>query len=161
MSHLKLARRALFTLLVLAAPTVFAANENATINVQATVTGVCRFTGSATAPQTLAMTAAPNVGGVVSATAPVTFKCTKDLAYTYSVTDGTSTDSDGSLSGTLTDGTNTIAFTATWTQPDGTGDGFSAANEVTSSILVSVAEAAYIDKPAGVYTRTLTVNINY
>lgn len=137
----------------------FAADDFANIAVTANVQGVCKLT-SATV---LNIAADPSTGLAAENTAPVSFKCTKNHPYTFSVSQGTTnTSSSGSLSGTLSDGAATpvtIPFTATWTAPSGSGTGFSTA--VTADVKVSIAATAYQDKPAGAYTATLKVNINY
>lgn len=137
---------------------VFAADDFANIAVTATVQGVCKLT-SATV---LNIAADPSTGLAAENTAPVSFKCTKNHPYTFSVSQGATSSSSGSLSGTLSDGAATpvtIPFTATWTAPSGSGTGFSSA--VAADVKVSIAATAYQDKPAGAYTATLKVNINY
>jgi spore coat protein U-like protein len=136
----------------------FAADDFANIAVTATVQGVCKLT-SATV---LNIAADPSTGLAAENTAPVSFKCTKNHPYTFSVSQGATSSSTGSLGGTLSDGAATpvtIPFTATWTAPSGTGNGFSTA--VTADVKVSIAATAYQDKPAGAYNATLKVNINY
>lgn len=136
----------------------FAADDFANIAVTANVQGVCKLT-SATV---LNIAADPSTGLAAENTAPVSFKCTKNHPYTFSVSQGATSSSSGSLSGTLSDGAATpvtIPFTATWTAPSGSGNGFSSA--VAADVKVSIAATAYQDKPAGAYTATLKVNINY
>jgi hypothetical protein len=154
----KFTRIALATGLLGASSLAFSAQESATITVTATVPGVCKLTSSTT--PSVPITANPSVGGDATGTAPVTFKCTKSHGYTFQVGGSTA----GTLGGSLSDGAatpTTVGYTATWTQPSGTGLGFSAANEVTADVLVTIPEANYVDKPAGSYTGTLAVTIDY
>lgn len=131
----------------------FAADESANIAVSASVSGICRLT----APATLTVPAIdPSGTGAATATASVSFKCTKNKAYTFTV----NTESDGSVTGNLTGpAAETLAYTATWTQPSGTGIGFSTA--VNANVAVSIAQLAYQDASAGAYTGSVAVNINY
>lgn len=149
----KFTRIALALGLVAASTFASAADESANIAVTATVPGVCRLT----APATLAITADPSVGGNASNTASVSFKCTKNMTYNFTV----NTENDGSVSGNLTGAVNaeTMPYTATWTQPSGTGIGFSTA--VNANIAVTITQANYEDKSADSYTGTVAVNINY
>lgn len=135
-----------------------AADATQAIAVTASVAGVCKLS----APSTLAITADPSTGSNASATAPVSFQCTKNKSYTFTVSDGTTTTGSGTLPGNLSDGQATpvlVPFTASWTPPSGTGIGFS--TPVNADLLVTIGYADYQDKPAGSYTGTLTVNINY
>lgn len=135
-----------------------AGTETANITVTATVPGVCKLTSSAT--PSVPITANPSVGGDATGTAPVTFKCTKNHPYTFKV-GGSST---SPKTGNLSDGATTpvlVPYSASWTQPSGTGAGFTSANEVTADVLVTISEADYLDKPAGSYTGTIAVTIDY
>ena len=159
---LKIVRIALVAASLGACSVAFAAQETANIAVQATVPGVCKLTSSAAV--TVAIAANPSVGGPATGLAPVAFKCTKNKAYTFSVSQGAASSTSGSLTGSLTDGATTptlIPFSAGWTQPSGTGAGFSAANEVNADVTVTITQANYEDAPAATYTGNLTVKIEY
>jgi spore coat protein U-like protein len=137
-----------------------ASPEVASITVNATVPGVCKLTSSTAV--TVSITADPSAGGAATGTAPVSFKCTKNHLYTFSITDGVVTASNGTLAGNLSGGgtpATQIPYTASWSQPSGSGAGFS--TEVAADVLVTIPEANYLDAPAGSYTAGLTVNINY
>lgn len=154
----KFHRHAAAGLLATLSCAAFAADDFANIAVTANVQGVCKLTSATT----LVISADPSSGLAAENTAPVSFKCTKNHAYTFSVSQGATSSTSGTLPGTLTDGAATpvtIPFTATWTQPTGSGNGFSTA--VNADVKVSIAPTAYQDKPAGAYTATLKVNINY
>ena len=159
---LKITRLALVAALLGSSSLAFAVTESATINVNATVQGVCKLTS--TAVVNLAITANPSLGGDAFQTAPVRFKCTKYKGYTFSVAFGTAAAvSGGTLDASLSDGAtptaNLLPFTATWTQPSGTGDGFS--TEVNADVKVTISEANYTNAPAGTYTGVLKVAIDY
>jgi spore coat protein U-like protein len=159
---LKIARLALIAAALGASSAAFALQESANITVNATVPGVCKLTSSAAV--TVTINANPSTGGAATGTAPVTFKCTKSKGYTFSVSQGATSSSTGTLAGSLSDGATTpttVPFTATWTQPSGTGAGFSAANEVTADVLVTITQANYQDAPAGTYSGNMTVKIDY
>jgi hypothetical protein len=159
---LRITRLALASLALGASSAAFALTESANITANATVPGVCKPT-SATAVM-VTLNANPSVGGPATGTAPVTFKCTRNKGYTFSVAQGATSSSSGSLNGSLSDGLSTpttIPFTATWMQPSGSGAGFSAANEVNADVLVTITDVNYQDAPAGTYTGRMTVSINY
>jgi hypothetical protein len=96
----------------------------------------------------------PSLAGPITAnttangTSP-SVKCTKNATHVIACTS----------SGLLTSGGNTIAYTITGCATPITGNGFSTITSIP--IGVSMAQAAYQDKPAGNYIDTITVTVTF
>jgi hypothetical protein len=122
------------------------AADSQTVAVNATVTGVCKFSGSAAAID-FGTFASNDTAGVKDAAISVPYKCTKGL--TPAVTTGAIVP--------LTSGANTMAFTVdAFTTVVGTG--FTAAVNATST--AHIASAVWQDAPAGTYVGSVVLNIN-
>jgi hypothetical protein len=123
-----------------------AAADTQTISATATISTICKFSGSAAT--ILFGTINPSdAAGAKTATITVPYKCTKGV--TPSVTSGTITP--------LTKGSDTMAFTVgSFTAAAGTG--FTAAVNATAT--ASIASAVWQDAPAGAYTGSVVVDID-
>jgi len=131
-----------------------AASTTHTLDVSASVNGVCRFDGPG--PTALAFGAIdPTSTSAVTATADVNFKCTSGT--TSSISKAGANDSGGHR---LKDaGTNYIPYTATMTGDAQAGTGFAAGQEKMVTIDGSIAPADFQNAVAGPYTDTLTLTI--
>jgi spore coat protein U-like protein len=113
------------------------------------VTGKCDIV---TSPGAMDFTIDP-AGGTFTAnvTASPVIKCTKSHPYTVACT---STNTFN-----LKQGTTLIPYTFTC-PADGSGLGYGAGNNITMAIGGSVTSAA-LDAPAGSYSDTVTITVNY
>lgn len=127
-----------------------------TVGVTATVSNVCAITTTG-APVIAFGTLDPSVGGGVGPTAisagTVAYNCTKgSTPATYTVAGA----------GTMTNGTDTIAYSITPSPAVGTpsvGAGFGAGTAVSVTINGSIAAGAYANASVGAYSDTITVTV--
>jgi spore coat protein U-like protein len=129
-----------------------AASGSATLNVTATVSAVCKFTGSTMADIALSTIDPSTVAANVTGTTDITYKCTRGTTPSVTIFSGGTT---------LTAGANTIPYAFSFGTPD-TGTGFGAgatATKVvgTAKIVLSDAQAA----AAGSYSDTVTLAIDH
>lgn len=144
---------ALFSLILLAVLTGSALAATQDLNVSAQVVGTCRFESANDI----------NFGALdQTATADVTapgnlvFWCTKNASYTLG--DETNpTVADGSFTGTLAGTDDSIDYELTYTNYSGSGAGKT--SPITSTITATIANADYVDAPAGNYTDTVTFTL--
>lgn len=123
-----------------------AASDTQTVQVNAVVSQVCKFSGAAAAINF--GTINPNTdSGEKTVAVTVPYKCTK--GFTPSVTQGTVVP--------LTLGAATMAFTVD-AFAENTGTGFSAPVNATST--ARLAEAEYKDAVAGTYVGSIVLNID-
>jgi hypothetical protein len=124
-----------------------AASDSQTVTVQATVSTICKFSGTAAAIDF--GTISPNAAaGTKSANITVPYKCTKGT--TPAVTAGTITNMTNGAGGTMAFTVNTFTTVA--------ATGFTAAVNATST--ADIASAVWQDAPAGSYTGSVVVNID-
>lgn len=123
------------------------------ITVSANVVGTCRFDSAA------------NVGfGLLdqtsvadaTATGSLVFWCTQNTNYTLSDEANVGT-ADGVFTGSLVDGGNSIPYELTYTNVSGPGAGKN--SPITSVITGTIANADFVDAPAGTYSDTVTFTI--
>lgn len=140
--------------LVLAAGTAMAV-DTANVTVTASVAGTCSF---ASIPSVDFGSLDPGTNGAVNP-APVnlTFNCTNGIAYTLSDDKGGAA---GSLSSNLSNGTDTVPYSLTYTNVSGVGLGAGGANEITSVLTGSIAAGTYGGISVGNYTDTIQFTIN-
>ncbi|MDB5745024.1 MAG: hypothetical protein JWR68_3339 [Polaromonas sp.] len=123
-----------------------AAADIQTVAVNASVSGVCKFSGAAAAINFGAID--PSAAAAIkNAAITVPYKCTKGL--TPAVTTGTIVP--------LTSGTDTMVFTVD-SFVTVAGAGFTAAVNATSA--AHIAAAVWQDAPAGTYVGSVVLNIN-
>jgi len=138
----------LTAVLVLAMAGMAFAADNATVSVSASVLGTCKFT---TTSANLAFGSLdPAVGGNASASATLSFWCTKGATVTVS----------DNKSGTynLSNGTENIPYSVTYTPASTTGAGKS--SPINLTVAGTIQEADWVNASAGTYTDTITVSIN-
>lgn len=129
------------------------AGGNATVNVSATVTGTCLFNSNGAVAFTLDPGSASDATG--SVTQP-TFWCTNGTTYTISDDLGVNEATPGSAPRRMTNGTDFIPYSFSYTA---SGAGAGKNNPITMDIVASVANADFVNAPAGSYTDTVTLTI--
>ncbi len=128
---------------------VFAAGTT-TVNVSANIVGTCQFS---TTP-TLAFGALDQTSSSdATATGALTFWCTKGAAYTLSDPLG----STGAYAGTISNGTDSIAYSIAYTSATGTGTGKT--SPVSSTLTATILNTNYVDVSAGAYAGTVQFTI--
>ena len=143
-----------FIILVMAAMAGRATADTATVGVSATVlAGSCRFNSGGTVSFTLDHATGGNVSATI--TQPV-YRCSKDASFVISDDNGLHE------SGTTHRMKHTtlneyIPYSFTYTA---SGTGLGNGKPVTMDIASMVAEADYMDVPAGSYSDTVTLTIN-
>jgi spore coat protein U-like protein len=128
-----------------------AATQDVTIS--ANIIGTCRF--DSTAPVAfgqLDQTAATDE----TASGSVVFWCTKNAAYTLSDEANVGT-ADGTFSGTLVSGPDTIPYILSYNNTSGSGLGKTSL--ITSTINGTIANVDYVNAAAGNYTDIVTFTI--
>jgi len=137
--------------IVATAGAAMAATTN--VAVTAAVVGTCQFNSNvAVGFGNLDQT----VGTNATATGNVNFWCTKNSAYILG--DETNpTVGDGTFSGTLVAGPESIPYTLAYTNV--TGNGAGKTTSITSTITGTIANADYVNVAAGNYTDIVTFTI--
>lgn len=149
--------------LAFSAAGAFAATDSANLTVTATVGAKCKVTAGTMAFGSLD----PTLTTDPTATASVSYKCTKGTAVTSfavnSITVGT-TGTTGVMNGTGAN-TDTITYEIKWTNPTafvGEGLGNNAATATKSVTLNGkILNANYVDVTPDTYTGTIGVAVNY
>lgn len=133
------------------------AGDSQNMTVQASVVGTCKLVTVPTLDfGTLNQATAPAVN---PAAVKVQYRCTKNTAPT-SFTVGAS--STGSFAGSLSNGTDTIGYTVTWTNPTTGGSGLgTGVTPVDVNLTGSMPGGAnYQNVSAGNYTQSVAIAIN-
>lgn len=121
------------------------------VEVTAKITGTCQFNSAVdVAFGTLDQTVTDNA----EATGSVIFWCTKNTNYTLSDSKG---GSDGSLSSTMSNGSESISYSLTYSNYSGAGAGKT--SPITSALAGTILNADYVDAEAGDYSDTITFTI--
>lgn len=156
MSGFKLSRLAVATAAAALSCSAAFAADTQNMTVQANVVGTCKLV---TVPLldfgTLNQVTAPAVN---PAAVNVTYRCTKNTAPTsFTVGGGASP-----FTGSLGNGTDTIAYTVTWTNPTTQGSGLGTGiTPVDVALTGSMAGGAnYQNVSAGTYTQSVAIVIN-
>ncbi|WBY03760.1 hypothetical protein PE066_09580 [Ramlibacter tataouinensis] len=163
MNRSHLARLAALTLAAVACGPSLAA-DNTTLNVSATVQGVCKLytsaTGAALGAGTLAMafTLDPSVGGAATQTTDVFYKCTSGTSAIAIQLAGAGSPYAGTLTGTGTALGNSIPYSISWTNPATAGAGF-ASDAQFVTLTGTIAAADYIAKLAGPYGQNVPLTL--
>lgn len=133
------------------AGTVFAATTNVTVS--ANIVGTCRFNST---PSLDFGQLDQTSGSDATASGNLVFWCTTGTAYTLG-DEANPAVGDGSFSGTLVDGGNSIDYSISYNAFSGSGAGKTSA--ITSTLNATIANAQFVDKPAGNYSDTVTFTI--
>ena len=128
------------------------AGDTATLAVNATVSGTCKFT---TAAFTMDFgTLDPSAAANQSQTTALTYKCTKGAPATSFTFDGSAVP----VSVNITNGTDSIPVALSWAVPAAQGTGFGAGSTAISmNVVGSILGTAYANVSAGAYTKNVTV----
>lgn len=130
-----------------------AAGDTATLAVTATVSGTCKFTTGTFNMNfgTLDPSAAANQNQVTG----VSYRCTKNTAATSFSFDG---DATSPASVNITNGTDNIPVSLSWTAPATQGSGFGAGSTaITMNVSGDILGTDYANVSAGVYTKNVAV----
>ena len=129
--------------------------QDATVTVNATVTGTCQVVSA----PTIALTLDPSSGAAASDSGNISLWCTNGTTYTISDID----DSDGThvttldgIAATPTDG-ETIPLEITYNT---TGIGEGKSTQVNSWVTAKVLNADFVDAIAGAYTKVVTLTVS-
>lgn len=125
--------------------------DTATVNTTATILATCKFRSVPTALSFPDIDPASDTA--VTKEATVQFSCTKDSSVKFAVNDKET----GAVDGSLTNGTNTLGYTVSWTPPTnltatGLAKGHSEANWASVKLTGTIAKEAFQDAAAGAYT---------
>lgn len=151
-SRFSLASALIATGLLAGAP-AFAA-DTANISVSATVTGACKFNSGGS----LSFTLDPTSGADAAPTAKTDpkFWCTNGASYTVSDNSGLHASSGVRRMRHASDTTKFIPYALSYTT---TGTGSGKNTEITLALTSSIANADFVDAPAGSYTDTVQLSI--
>jgi len=173
MAYMKQARVALAAAALLAAGMAHA-GDTATVTVNATVVGTCKF-ASTTGTINLGGSIDPSTVGPTGLSQPLglVINCTKNtnlgsiLLQPVVAAEGTATAGGaaslggGTYSGTMKSGTDSLPFTITWPTTNIAGQGFGASAYTAANLTLtaSVTQAAIQAAPAGSYSSQVQVVI--
>lgn len=147
--------------LALAASSGFAASDNATLNVTASVAAVCKLTLSGD----MAFGALdPTLTSNATASVTASYKCTKGTPVTSFTVNSTTTGSySGSMSGATAGNTDAIPYTITWSNPTAyTGAGLGSTITAKSVTLNgTITNANYVNVTPDGYSGSVGVAVNY
>lgn len=137
------------------------AANSTTVTVSATVIGNCKFNTPGPTTLTIANSGVnidPSITGTATGSASVTFRCTKNTSSSVSV--GV-TPYAAPVTRTLTSGANTMSYTFTLSGFAQTGTGFgTGGSDLTLGLQGDIADTEYQAAAAGLYSDTITLNIN-
>ena len=146
-------RKLILALLAAAFVSPAIGGDTATLAVTATVSGTCKFTTG-----TFNMnfgTLDPAAAANQTQTTALTYKCTKGQAATSFSFDGTAI---SPVSVNITNGTDNIPVSLSWTLPATQGSGFGAGSTAISmNVAGDILGTAYANVSAGVYTKNVNV----
>lgn len=147
------AATALVAAALLGSSSAFAA-DTANISVSATVTGACKFNSGGS----LSFTLDPTSGADAAPTAKTDpkFWCTNGATYTVTDNSGLYASGGARRMRHASDTTKFIPYALTYTA-SGTGSGKN--TELTLALTSSIANADFVDAPAGSYTDTVQLSI--
>ena len=126
--------------------------DNATLTVNATVTGTCKFTTNTFTMNFGALD--PAAAGNQSQNTALTYKCTKGQAATSFSFD---TDSTSPAVVNITNGTDIIPVTLTWNNTAPVGTGFGAGAPLSLTVNGAILGTDYVGVSAGAYTKDVAV----
>ena len=134
-----------------AAPAI--AGDTATLAVSATVTGTCKFTTGTFNMNFGALD--PSAAANQTQSTNLSYKCTKGQAATSFSFD---LDSSSPASVNITNGTDNIPVSLSWTVPAATGTGFGVGSTpITMSVTGDILGVDYANVSAGAYTKNVSV----
>jgi hypothetical protein len=148
-------------LMSLVAGQAFAQSATATVNVSATINGVCRFYSG---PINITV---EHSGGVIDPTSganatgsgTLDYRCVSGVNPQFDIDASGTFASPKTASVTLTDGTNNLTSSMTVTATGGAGTGMGAGQNKTATVGVTITPANFAAAPASTYTKAVTVAI--
>jgi hypothetical protein len=143
----------LFALLAATFAAPAAAGDNAVLTVSATVSGTCKFT---TGTFTMNFgTLDPSAVANQTQTTALSYKCTKGQAATSFSFDA---DATSPASVNITNGTDNIPVSLSWTAPAALGSGFGVGSAaITMNVTGDILGVDYASVSAGAYTKNVAV----
>src|SRR5262245_14967208 len=127
--------------------------DNATLTINATVAGTCKFTTNSFTMNFGALD--PVAAADQSRTTALTYKCTKNQAATSFSFD---LDATSPATVNITNGTDNIPVKLTWTVPATTGSGFGVGSTpISMDVTGDILGTDYTNVSAGAYTKNVSV----
>ncbi|WP_427913846.1 spore coat protein U domain-containing protein [Ramlibacter sp. MMS24-I3-19] len=173
MKSLKLARAAAVAAIAALCGTAFA--DTATLNVSATVTGVCKLYSSASGGVLASGSALGPMGfggidptstGNATASSAVYYRCTKGQTPTFTfsgsgttVTTASGSSYTGTLTGSGTASGSSMTYNITWGSAPGTATGFAAATADSLPLSGTIAPAQFQAALVGPYADTVNITL--
>ena len=144
----------------LIAPATFAASTTHTLDVSATVAGVCKFNAAGPTALTIATGAGvidPSAVGPATGTANVTFRCT--TGTTSAITGDNGLNFLGASRRVRNGAANYMSYAFSLTNAAQVGTGHGAGQDKTVAVNASIVAADYQNATAGAYTDTVVLTI--
>lgn len=129
------------------ATTAFAAGTG-TVTVNATINGVCTFTTDTATINFGPLDPVLAPAATQTTAAPLVFQCTNLTGYTLALS--------GGGAGTMSNGTDTIAYSFSTTTPL---TGTAPATPINVPVTANIAAGAYLGYSVGAYTGTVTIDV--
>ena len=130
--------------------------DSKNIDINASVTGVCKFNSTASNPVITIGPIDPSGSGDVSGSVAVKYKCTKGQSPSFTVPGSTTLNCTG---GGCSVGTDTLAVYSITSTNDGTGSGFGSGQDKNLNVTAAVQQSDYQNATVGSYTKTITVSV--
>ncbi len=129
------------------------AADSETMTASANLIGTCKFTAT---PSLAFGVLDQSLTTDVSAAGNLQFWCTRGAAYTLSDQANPAV-GDGAFAGAISNGGQTIPYTISYNNFNGTGIGKT--NLLTSSLTARILNGDFVNAPAGAYTGTVTFTV--
>lgn len=131
--------------------------DSKNIDINASVTGVCKFNSTASNPLITIGPIDPSGSGDVTGSVAVKYKCTKGQSPSFTVPVSTTLNCTG---GGCTVGTDTLAVYSITSTNDGTGSGFGSGQDKNLNVTAAIQQSDYQNATVGSYTKTITVSVS-
>jgi hypothetical protein len=127
------------------------------IDINASVTGVCKFNTTASNPVITIGPIDPSGSGDVTGSVAVVYKCTKGTSPGFTVPTNTTLNC---TAGGCAVGTDTLAVYSITSTNDGAGSGFGSGQDKNLNVTAKVQQSDYQNATVGSYTKTITVSVS-
>jgi hypothetical protein len=131
--------------------------DSKNIDINASVTGVCKFNSTASNPVITIGPIDPSGAGDVTGTVAVVYKCTKGTSPGFTVP---GSDTLACTGGGCTVPTDTLAVYSITSTNDGTGSGFGSGQDKNLNVTAKVRQSDYQNAVVGSYSHTITVSVS-
>lgn len=131
--------------------------DSKNIDINASVTGVCKFNSTASNPVITIGPIDPSGSGDVTGSVAVKYKCTKGQSPSFTVPGNTTLNCTG---GGCSVGTDTLAVYSITSTNDGSGSGFGSGQDKNLNVTAAVQQSDYQNATVGSYTKTITVSVS-